>query len=371
MSALAVPQAMPFMSRNTTRAQAVTHPDMRPRLLPPEIGDADTHELQPGPVRRAVERAGGLIGSVWKIPCAALPCLVGGTLLGARISSSPARIALAMDAANVLQSSVGLALALSVGGGPGAFAHAFVTKGLLGGLTVAMVCHEGSSDLLARELGQAIERVHPADGGRFSGAVKGAAIGLKLAVVGGAKVGYGEGRGYVCGVYEGLGGGWPMLDPSWDELRAQPLRTSVTWAKAAAVAAQTVPAGLAQGLAESMTGRNLWTPNVQFASAALEGLVIGAIVGHCIAAGTVSTALGGTAGMGAGIALAALARPTRQIAAVRDAVHAVAQRSPKLGDLVAERNRDFVCGALVGAAAGLRAPFSDISISSTKVEVPD
>lgn len=310
-------------------------------------------EHRPGPVRRVLERVGGVLGAASKVPCAVLPCLVGGTMLGGRLGKTESRVALALDVTNAAQASIGLGVALSAGGGLSGFLHAFLTKGLIGGLTVAMVSREGSSAMLARQLAEAIDKAHPSDGGRVLGAIKGAAIGLKVAVVGGARVGYSEGRGYVCGIYEGLAAGQEVLRPSWSEIRNQPVRSVAAGAMATTLAVHTVPAGMVQGLSESMAGHHLWNSRLQFGIAAVEGGAVGLLAGYPLG---FATCLGcGALGIGAGLAMARLAQPERQIKGVRDAVARITETSPRLGDSVTEKNRDFICGAFVGAAAGLRA----------------
>lgn len=302
--------------------------------------------------RRMVEGVGGFLGAATKIPGALLPCLVGGALRGADKTASDKKIGLALDITNGVQASVGLAVALNSGGGVAGFVDAFLTKGLIGGVTVAMVSRGGSSEELARQLGAQLDP----DKKGFAGALEGAGVGLKTALVGGAKVGWQEGRGYAHGILQAWDHAGAILKGKYESLES-PSRTPSLIGAAVGVATGVlmIPPGLAQGLAEALGSPGHWSPKLIASVSCLGTAGIGAYIGSCCG-GSTALLIGAGAGLAVG-ALVAYRGAARMADRIRDQVSTVHQNAPDLGESITNKNRDFVGGGLLGGMAGFRAGY--------------
>lgn len=310
----------------------------------------DFGETSPG--RRVVEGLGGVLGGASKIPGAMLPCLVGGALRGADKSASDKKIGLALDITNGVQASIGLALALNSGGGMSGFVDAFLTKGVIGGVTVAMVSRGGSSEELARQIGGQLD---PAKSG-LSGALEGARVGLKTAVVGGWKVGWQEGKGYAHGILQAWDHAGAILKGRYETLESPSRKPSLIGAAVGvATGVMMVPPGLAQGLAEALGSPGHWSPRLIATVACVGTAGLGAYLGSCCG-GPTALLIGAGAGLGLG-ALVAYRGAARMAERIREQVHTVHQQAPDLGQPIANKNRDFVGGGLLGGLAGFRAGY--------------
>lgn len=302
--------------------------------------------------RKMVEGIGGLLGAATKIPGAVLPCLVGGALRGADKSASDKKIGLALDITNGVQASLGLAVALNSGGGVAGFVDAFLTKGLIGGVTVAMVSRGGSSEELARQLGAQLSP----DRSGLAGALEGAGVGLKTAVVGGWKVGWQEGRGYAHGILQTWDHAGAILRGKYESLESPSRQPSVVGAAVGvATGVLMIPPGLAQGLAEAMGTPGHWSPRLIASISCLGTAGVGAYVGACCG-GPTALLIGGGAGLAVG-ALVAYRGAARMADRIRDQVSTVHQNAPDLGESITNKNRDFVGGGLLGGLAGFRAGY--------------
>lgn len=301
----------------------------------------------PGRVRKTVEKVGGTLGSMSKIPFAILPCLVGGAILSGRPSTSEKRVATALDITNATQASVSLGLALSAGGGFSGFMRALLTKGLVGGVTVAMVSRGGSSVQLTRHL---VAELPHSDGG-WKAAGKGAMLGAKIGLVAGAKVGWSEGRGYVCGIYDGIAGVRQLIA---EEAKSGLARPGGHLARSVALGTVMAPVGLVAGFVDAMAGAPIWNTRLQAGASAAFAGAGGLLAGWYLGGDTLGAGIGALVGASLGLAAHAASGGQRQVAFVQDAVLRVAESNPKMDDSVAARNRDFFCGAVVGASAGFR-----------------
>ncbi len=329
-------------------------PAMTPRTAPepgetprplPDFGED-------GLGRRVVEGIGGFLGAASKIPGAVLPCLVGGALRGADKTASDKKIGLALDITNGVQASVTLGLALNSGGGLGGFVDAFLTKGLIGGVTVAMVSRGGSSEELARQIGAQLD---PSRSG-FKGALEGAGVGLKTAVVGGWTVGWQEGRGYAHGILQAWDHAGNILKGKYESLESPSRKPSIIGAAVGvATGVLMIPPGLAQGLAEALGTPGHWSPKLVATVACLGTAGMGAYLGSCCG-GPAAILIGAGAGLGVG-ALVAYRGAARIAERIREQVHTVHQEAPDLGQAITNKNRDFVGGGLLGGLAGFRAGY--------------
>ncbi len=316
-----------------------------PREIPREIGEPSTG-------RKIVEGIGGFLGAATKIPGAFLPCVVGGALKGADPSAPDKKIGLALDITNGLQASLGLGLALNSSGGMAGFVDAFLTKGLIGGVTVAMVSRGGSSEALAARLAAQLD---PQKTG-WAGAARGAATGVKVAVVDGARVGWREGQGYAAGILQAWDHAGAVLRGQYEKLESTPRKPSlVGTAVGIATGLLMVPPGLAQGLAEALGSPGHWSPRLIATVSTLGTAGIGAYLGSLVG-GSVALGIGAGAGLALG-ALVAYRGAARMSDRIRDQVSTVHQQAPDLGESIANKNRDFVGGGLVGGLAGFRAGY--------------
>lgn len=325
-------------------------PAAPPRTAPSREKLPDFGETGTG--RKIVEGIGGFLGGASKIPGALLPCIVGGALRGADKSASDKKIGLALDITNGVQASVTLALALNSGGGMSGFVDALVKKGLIGGVTVAMVSRGGSSEELARQMGAQMD---PGKNG-FSGALQGAGVGIKTAVVGGWKVGWQEGRGYAHGILQAWDHAGAILKGEYESLDSPRRKPSAIGAAVGvATGVLMIPPGLAQGLAEALGSPGHWSPKLIATVSCLGTAGVGAYLGSCCG-GPTAILVGAGAGLGIG-ALVAYRGAARMAERIREQVHTVHQNAPDLGESITNKNRDFVGGGLLGGLAGFRAGY--------------
>jgi hypothetical protein len=279
------------------------------------------------------------VGAITQVPTAILPCVVAGAIVGSGANPSLNRLRLAVDVTNATQAAVGLGLALSSGGLSG-FLSAACTKGLVGGLTVAMVSRGGASRMLAEK----VLASHPESDSAPLGVARGILSGLKIGVLDGARVGWAQGRGYVAGIYDAAAG-----------IRATAPSTPVaSTPRGTVLATVNAPIGLAQCLIDALSSSRTWTPTAQVAATAALGAGVATAATMACIGGAVPAVIGGLTGATLGLGAAALSRPTEHVTAVRQMLDRVMSANPPLGDSVVERNRDFICAAIVGPVAAWR-----------------
>lgn len=170
----------------------------------------DLPDHEPGRLRDIVERTGGAVAAVMKVPTN----LVSGTLVGAyqgfrkgrnpNYKISPEATAIGQVALNTIQGSIGAGVTGFVVGGPVGAATNMALDAASASAGIYVFVKNGSAREIGLRLSEAIDTKVAPGQGALSGSGKGAVAGGVTAVKGAASTGFREGKGLTSGILEGL-----------------------------------------------------------------------------------------------------------------------------------------------------------------------
>ena len=311
---------------------------------------------QPGAVRDFVEKAGGVIGGVTRVPGSFVSGLLVGGLHGRRrgadsdYQTDPLAAATGLVICKAAQGMVtGMATAYMVLGPLGA-AASLVKETASSSFSTYMFIKGGSAGEMGRRVATDIDGSVDNGEGAVKGLFKGAWAGGISAAKGAAVTGYYEGRAATSGSLQGLS----QVKTEYSEAQAPsggPLARTAKRVAAAVAAVISAPAGLAHGLLANRQEQSQELSTVKRLSiAAANGAVVGAAVG--LLGGPLGAAVGGAVG-----AVLGLLSPAASKKFAQGIVQSMARAKAKdtdLGHEIANRRRDLVQSVIVGSAAGAR-----------------
>lgn len=312
---------------------------------------------QPGAVRDFVEKTGGVIGAVTRVPGSFVSGLLVGGLHGRRrgadsdYQTDPLAAATGLVVCKAAQGLVtGMATAYMVLGPLGA-AASLVKETAGSTFSTYMFIKGGSAGEMGRRVAADIDGSVDNGDGAVKGLFKGAWAGGISAAKGAAVTGYYEGRAATSGTLQGLS----QVKTEFSEAQAPrgggPLARTAKRVAAAVAAVISAPAGLAHGLLANRQEQSQELSTVKRLSiAAANGAVVGAAVG--LLGGPVGAAVGGAVG-----AVLGLLSPAASKKFAQGIVQSMARAKAKdtdLGHDIANRRRDLVQSVIVGSAAGAR-----------------
>jgi len=320
---------------------------------------------EPGAVRDYVEKTGGVIQALGRVPGSFLSGLMVGGYHGQKRASvpdyetKPLTAATGIVALNAAQGLlVGAGTAFLVLGPVGAAASVAKDAGGMAFKTYMFV-EGGSAGEMGRQMADAVNSNVQSEDSRLKGLVKGAWHGGVSAAKSAAQTGFYEGRAATSGIFEGAsqikaeyGKANKPSQKSW-------LARTASRVAGAVSAAVSAPGGLAIALLtkESENGEqvvpSLWK---RMTVASGNGAVVGAALGSL--AGPLGIAVGAAVGAVAGLAL-----PSGRESFAREVGESLQEaRSDKtdLGHEITNRRRDLVETAFVGLASGARAGWDKV-----------
>ena len=327
----------------------------RPPLKKLPKAPATMPEHQPGVVRDVVEKLGGALGAVKRIPASLLAGVAIGGYHGARKGAdehhtiNPKNVALGVAAINTLEDVARSALVGGILLGPaGAIANA--TKDAAGsGLKLYLFVKGGSAAEIGKQMTSAIDAGVEAGEGAVEGALHGAFAGTKSAVKSGVQTGYQEGRAGFSGIIEGLEE-IPREFSHAKGLDGSLWRRALSVASGVVSAAFAAPVGLALSVLKGADGAKTVSKPARVGVAAASGAVVGA------AAGALLGPLGILVGAGVG-AVVGLLGPGAKKGFEAQLGSSLARSKSDDGDMGSEignRRRDLTQKVITGALSGAR-----------------
>lgn len=309
---------------------------------------------QPSLVRDVVEKVGGALGAVSRVPGSFISGLAVGGYQGVRqgidpnFEITPKSCATGLVACNAAQGlMIGAAGAFAVMGPLGAAAS--VAKDSVGaGVRTYMFVKGGSAGAMGAGMADSIDS-SVADGeGALQGLSRGAWAGAKSAARGAARTGYLEGHAAASGMAEGC----QEVARHYGESKST--KGLGLFRRLGAVVAGTLSAAMAAPVAAAFAAP---TPQLQepgrlkrLGLSALSGAALGAAAGSL--GGLVGVAVG--AGLGAVAGLLGPASKEGFTTKVGASVEKARADDTDLGDDIANRRRDLVQRTITGLASGAR-----------------
>lgn len=308
----------------------------------------------PGRVRAFVEKTGGVVAAITKVPANFVSGILVGSVQGGRkgldpkSAPKPSSTALAQLTLNALQNSVIAAVTGMAVGGPIAAAVNVATDAANSAGGIAVAVKTGSAKEIGREMAQAIDRRVGPGSGLVGGVFKGAVAGSTSGVTGAVKTGFSEGRGTVAGVLDGLKETFREFARA-HKPRKNILKASLGVALGVARAVVCAPAGAALSLLVGPTQeRKELGSGARLAISGASGAVSGAALG--LLGGPLGALIG--AGVGSLLSLSGPSRKASFLKKTRRSIRRAQRGNADLGSEVANNNRNLFQGIIVGGLSG-------------------
>ena len=295
----------------------------------------------------------GVASAAFRIPTNLVSGTIVGGYQGARKGAnadykiSETGTAVGQVALNTVQGQLNAAVTGFMVGGPIGMATSMAMDAVGAGAGIYLFVKNGSAKEVGERLTKAIDdKVKPGEG-RFKGLLKGMGAGAVSSVKAAAVTGFREGKGSGAGIIEGVKAAREQL-----EVTARPkgkfLKSAARTLLGVTNGLLALPAGAVLPMVTSLETKKAPNLAARLALSSASGAAMGGAIGSL--GGPVGAVVG--ASVGAVIGLASPAGRKKFADKVLTSVSRMKKQSDDLGSDIANKNRDLLTTAILGATAG-------------------